>query len=382
MTTSQRRYHELDIRPGMRVQVNGYAAPATVTAVGEWDSPAWEGGRRLGNRKVWGVLDCDYVDHENPAPREMDDADILAAWSPESGYGDDFVATQAFSNLYLRTLDQQHHERTAGYWYTVTAGAISHVAFATRDQLLSWMAERGLRLTADLPEQGVSSGQNIAGSYRVACVPHTLGFNDIDGVRTREMCNGRWTAATITVDADGVRTVHKANPNCRAREEFDGHVWPAPQEDHYFYVPGQTNVVDEVWIRPADGVKVGLFSKATATELRNKHPGLIMCAESEVRARANAAACTAPIEITKAVFQDMLYALPPQGWTDRGDRESFKFAEYYSNDVTSIYARIGERYFTFKGLGTLSHDQVMAKIEHSGLLSAAAPEDEPAGMAP
>lgn len=381
MTEHQRRYQELFILPGMRAQVNGYAAPATVTAVGEWDNPAWEGNRRLGNREVWVVLDCDRADGVDPEPVAMADAEILATWSPKSGYDDGFAAVKTYSNLYLQTLDARRHERTCGYWYTVMSNGMSHVAFATRDQLLSWMAERGLNLTAELPEQGVASGQAIAGSYRESFSPHSLGFDAIDGVRTREMSNGRWTAATITRDGEGVRTVHSVGPNCRARLEFDAHVWPAPDSSLWFYEPGQFHAFDAAVVREA-GTWEAMYSGKTLAELQCDRPNVILCTEAEFRAQANAAACTAPTEITPAAYREALDVLPPQGWTRAGGTESFKLCEYHSNDVTNIYVQIGDRCFKFRDLGTMPHAQVIERVERSGLLAQPAMEDDATGMSP
>ena len=51
-------------------------------------------------------------------------------------------------------------------------------------------------------------------------------------------------------------------------------------------------------------------------------------------------------EITEARFMDALNVLPPVGWTTRQGVESFKISERLWGNITDIYARLGDRYFT------------------------------------
>src|SRR5438445_296985 len=75
---------------------------------------------------------------------------------------------QTYSELYACALTQEQHERTCGYWFTVTNGAMAHTAFATRAGLDRWLAERGLALEGELPAAGTWGTSRIVGEYRTA----------------------------------------------------------------------------------------------------------------------------------------------------------------------------------------------------------------------
>lgn len=131
-----------------------------------------------------------------------------------------FVATETYADLWAQHLSPEHHQRTCGYWYTVTNHATSHTAFATREHLDCWLAERGLHLVADITAEG--SYSRIAGGYRRAV--HILPpaeFEQLAGLRTRALGNGDYTLAIISTDADGQRTEHTLNCNVPGRPTFD-----------------------------------------------------------------------------------------------------------------------------------------------------------------
>ena len=73
--------------------------------------------------------------------------------------------TRHYDKLYATTLTREQHERTCGYWFTVTNGATAHTAFATRAGLDRWLAERGLSLENELPEAGTWGTTRVAGQY-------------------------------------------------------------------------------------------------------------------------------------------------------------------------------------------------------------------------
>jgi hypothetical protein len=136
---------------------------------------------------------------------------------------------ETHSDLWLCTLDPESHARTCDYWYLVRThgGTMAHTAFRTRDGLLRWLSERGLSLTEPLPDHGTHSSQRISGTYRreshyspdEVTAYHATAATCIEV--TREMSNGAYTEARITLDSDGLRTVHFLNPNVRERITFD-----------------------------------------------------------------------------------------------------------------------------------------------------------------
>jgi len=131
-----------------------------------------------------------------------------------------FAYTVLYGDLMAAHLDPEHHQRICGYWYTVTSGAMSHTAFAEREHLDRWLAERGLTLTGDISAE-VSSAW-ISGAYRRAL--HILPpaeFEHIPGLRTRALDNADYTLAIISTDPDGLCTEHVLNCNVPGRQIFD-----------------------------------------------------------------------------------------------------------------------------------------------------------------
>ena len=140
--------------------------------------------------------------------------------------------SQVYDSLYATSLTPEWHEKTCGYWFTVTNGAMAHTAFETRAGLDRWLSERGLTLENDLPEAGTFGTTRITGEYRTKSHGEFIGDDYRDGMgegdfyslvpvaATAAMCNGDYTLALITED-DGVRTIHTLNPNVKTRVVFD-----------------------------------------------------------------------------------------------------------------------------------------------------------------
>ncbi|MQL50089.1 MULTISPECIES: hypothetical protein [Photorhabdus] len=72
---------------------------------------------------------------------------------------------------------------------------------------------------------------------------------------------------------------------------------------------------------------------------------------------------TAPEEITLMRFIDQLGVMYPLDWQGNTYSETFKLAEMYCGNVTNIYAKVGERYFTFRDVVMLSHDEIINRIK-------------------
>jgi hypothetical protein len=122
-----------------------------------------------------------------------------------------------YGNLYVASLTREMHERTCGYWYTVTNGATAHTAFRTRAELDDWLAERGLSLATSLPrDAGVYGSTAVVGSYRTSMDRDVARFDAIAPILvTQVLDNGKRTLAKVTEDERRVRTVHFVNVNYR-----------------------------------------------------------------------------------------------------------------------------------------------------------------------
>jgi hypothetical protein len=73
---------------------------------------------------------------------------------------------------------------------------------------------------------------------------------------------------------------------------------------------------------------------------------LVMLTPEEALIRFEAQFLSGPEEITEERFQEMLNILPPVGWKNDSDGESFKICERTAGRLTAIFIRIGERYAT------------------------------------
>jgi len=67
-------------------------------------------------------------------------------------------------------------------------------------------------------------------------------------------------------------------------------------------------------------------------------------------------------EITLTTFMDAIALMYPKDWQGDAHCESFKLAEMYCGDVTEIYAKVGEKYFTFRDKVTLTHEAIIDRI--------------------
>lgn len=148
--------------------------------------------------------------------------------------------TTHYRNMQVTALNEEQHERTCGYWYTVTCGATAHTAFATRAGLQRWMTERGLALAGELPEvTGEWATMPVIGEYystshgefdptekapgdpefqHLPMIPGDAWHALQPAIITAVMSNARYTLGIITEES-GVRTVHHLNPNVKTRLE-------------------------------------------------------------------------------------------------------------------------------------------------------------------
>jgi len=129
--------------------------------------------------------------------------------------------TTTYTNLTASTLDEAAHEKTCNYWYTVRSQAMAHTAFNKRENFLKWLEYRGLRLSGELPPHETLGFVGIIGSYRKCSHLNYEEFLAISPVHSiRVMDNGSWTEGKITIDTDGIYTVHHMNCNYQ-RAVFD-----------------------------------------------------------------------------------------------------------------------------------------------------------------
>lgn len=139
-----------------------------------------------------------------------------------------------YKNLRLISLDAEGRARTCGYWYLVqSSGGTAHTAFRSMPALLRWLGERGLCPSEAIPPEGVFGSQPLIGTYR-ATYANTEAFAGTIGIPTWNLHNGRYVAAKITIDADGLSTIHTAHfPGApelpyRLADDFFHGAWATP----------------------------------------------------------------------------------------------------------------------------------------------------------
>lgn len=135
-------------------------------------------------------------------------------------------------------------------------------------------------------------------------------------------------------------------------------------------IPGSTNAEDEAVL--INGEYVGKYSNKTLAQFQEQNPEYIVkdwvefCSERDEKMK------TEPVEITEEKFWDALEVLPPEDWARFGRTESFKMCEYFCGMITAVYARIGDKYYTFHDVATIQHDEIIAKIQnHTAALAVA-----------
>lgn len=113
-----------------------------------------------------------------------------------------------------------------------------------------------------------------------------------------------------------------------------------------WYVPGETHIVD--LIHPDDGRT--LHYQEDQPQVHARHPAAVRMTCDEAWKVIDETALERyrkdVSEITEARFMDALNVLPPVGWTTRHSVESFRISERLWGNITDIYARLGERFFT------------------------------------
>jgi hypothetical protein len=68
---------------------------------------------------------------------------------------------------------------------------------------------------------------------------------------------------------------------------------------------------------------------------------------------------TKPQRITAEQYQSALECLPPLHWRGGGGAETFKMSEFYTADLTNIYCKVGDRYWSFLDTARMKHDDIV-----------------------
>lgn len=129
-----------------------------------------------------------------------------------------------------------------------------------------------------------------------------------------------------------------------------------------FCVPGDPHVID--YAREREGRLVSMITGETPAELAAQYPGVVLADERTFLEQQDRLLSSDPREIAEARFFDALGELPPlnRRHYPEGD-ESFMWPEFVGGNVTTIFARRDDRYWSFQGVATLTHADIMRRVE-------------------
>lgn len=105
------------------------------------------------------------------------------------------------------------------------------------------------------------------------------------------------------------------------------------------------------------------WGQKTLSDLQGSYPDMTVISVAAVINLQNEKYRTPVAEINRERYIDQLEVLPPMDWCRTNKGESFKSMEMYAGDVTSIFVRTEGRFFEFRDVCTLSHAQVLARVE-------------------
>lgn len=124
-----------------------------------------------------------------------------------------------------------------------------------------------------------------------------------------------------------------------------------------FYSPTRALIIDTCQKDPARGD----YSGKTLAEFLPEFPDAI-ATDLNAAWEAMEASARAPVtETTAENFQYALEALPPKYWKHGKDNESFQNSEKFIANITSIFARVGVRYFVMMDNMGTPHDEIIRR---------------------
>lgn len=100
----------------------------------------------------------------------------------------------------------------------------------------------------------------------------------------------------------------------------------------------------------------------TLEDLRAEYPD-VSIEEFEVAYKAIESCFIKPVRpVSAEQFIEALEVMPPLNWVRTEDSESFKSMEMTYGNVTRIWVRVGDHYFSLSDRRTLTHVQILQKV--------------------
>lgn len=130
-----------------------------------------------------------------------------------------------------------------------------------------------------------------------------------------------------------------------------------------FYVPGCAWIIDQAAL--VAGEYLSFYQRKTLEQMATQYPGVQLVEMDDAIAQSQEAVRLPVSEITQEQFDDALGCMPPQQWHHSDGAESFKCCEHYSGNITSIYARVGVRFFHMRDHFKLPHAEIISRCNAS-----------------
>ena len=108
----------------------------------------------------------------------------------------------------------------------------------------------------------------------------------------------------------------------------------------------------------------GQFSRQSIAELVERYPDgqiLTLAVAADLAERAHIDGTVRVI--SREAFDEAMGWVPPEDLVIRANNVTFKSSEHFSGRVTSVYAKVGEDFYSFLDLCTLQHDEILEKID-------------------
>lgn len=113
----------------------------------------------------------------------------------------------------------------------------------------------------------------------------------------------------------------------------------------------------------SDGIKRGIYSGETLEQIGKRYANPVITTIAEYNVAHESAWTTKPERITEEQYIEMLEVLPPLDWEHGKGWECFKLVERISGSITSIYARVGAEYWSFRGRDDMSAADIIAAVK-------------------
>lgn len=132
-----------------------------------------------------------------------------------------------------------------------------------------------------------------------------------------------------------------------------------------FFIPSRNTIYSTGFIPEGQHEPVSLCSFETLAEMQIRFPDMELLSLDEAESRQSAGKIQPWKEITEERWLDQLYVLPPVDRMSTPAGETFKSAERYDRNLTSIFARWDGRYFECRNRCTLHHRDLILSVAQS-----------------